>query len=133
MQKAQISFDFILAIIMALLLLTTVNVYLKTIQTDVNSINERNQARAILLDAYTSSVAVKAYMHDAANNHLIIDVNFGSKVIKSQSIYPCTITFGQDSISVNLGSATESYTGIDLSGLTFNPSPAVCGEQVRIS
>lgn len=115
--KGQMSMDMLFAIIIALLLLSTLDMYAKTLQQDTDQLAEKNSAKAILLRIYSAAANAKAYK-------LSIDLNASTGIIRKNTELNCRIRFdtsggaGNHYIKAKVGNEDANYSKLDLTGLT---------------
>jgi uncharacterized protein (UPF0333 family) len=135
--KGQMSIDMLLAIIIALLLISTIDIYTKILQQDTKQITEKNTARTILLKVYNAAANAKAYQQT-------IDLNVlqGSMIDKKTN---CEIRFDKTSpnnhyIKIKFGKEDANYAGINLENIIIEAPKGTqrintdipCNEQITI-
>ncbi len=115
--RGQLSIDVLFAIIaVAIFFSVLVNTYNSRLDAQVQEQNSLNEAKAILLDAYSAIGSVKAYGQT---------VTYLSPIPKQRANISslCTITKKNNpsnaDLNVQSGGASAAYKGLDLSDIKF--------------
>lgn len=137
MKRGQISIDVLFAIIaLAVFLTVLMNTYNEDLAVRVAGQNTKNEAKAMLLDAYAVIGAVQAY------GQSIDYVPPGTRQESNKVLPPCTITKSgtapNHTLTVQIGTDSASYSGLNLSTIKFTSSGTPvdsfnCGTTVTIS
>ncbi len=135
MRKGQVSLDLMFAFIAILMLFAGLLVFTGGFQEKTGEATTRNSLKAILIDAYATIGAAKAFGQE---------ITYASPTIKNagnKNPQNCTITVTQTSItasSVRPDGSTiqEMYSGLGLSDMQINemnlPASFSCGSTVTI-
>jgi uncharacterized protein (UPF0333 family) len=112
--KGQMSIDMLLAIIIALLLISTIDIYTKILQQDTKQITEKNTARSILLKVYNATANAKAY-----GQTIDLNVLQGNMTEKKTN---CEIRLDKTDpnkhyIKIKYEKEDANYSGIDLENI----------------
>lgn len=125
MKKGQMSIDLLLAIVVAILFFTILNIHASNLEAQTQDAAIRNEMRTILFDVYAAAGTVKAYG---------VAVDYTSPVIQvGKDILPCTLQITKDQVIVKSdGQPDQRLAGLDLGNIQPE-SPKQCGFPITIT
>lgn len=129
-KRAQISFDFILTIVVALVFVGAMQVFVTQIQESQHSLSIRAQQRSALLELYSVASAANA-LSDADSMHIEFQT---PKILAGEKQGKCSYIISNNKIAVSYEALGETFeeeisVKMPMSGTTEIP----CGENLSIS